>query len=155
MEGSLEAVDTSTAVEEPIQEIKEEEEEVITNTEVVVNEEEIVEEHQSILEEYHPLSDITEEPTNVEEKSEDQIALEKQLQEVQRQLLALSTLPSTIQATLDSVTKQLAELLPAFKLQKESFQIVKPPSPKPESPVDDKGFCFNKFNMKKYQNITF
>lgn len=75
-------------------------------------------------EDFNPLSDITEEPTNIEEptenKTEEELALEKQLQEVQRQLLALSTLPSTIQATLDSVTKQLAELLPAFKLQKEN-----------------------------------
>lgn len=48
-------------------------------------------------------------------KTEEEILIEKQLADVQRQLLALSTLPSTIQATLDAVTKQLAELMPALK----------------------------------------
>lgn len=48
-------------------------------------------------------------------KTEEEILIEKQLAEVQRQLLALSSLPSTIQATLDAVTKQLAELMPALK----------------------------------------
>lgn len=93
-------------------------------------------------EEFNPLSDITEEQTNIEEptedKTEEELALEKQLQEVQRQLLALSTLPSTIQATLDSVTKQLAELLPAFKLQKENAKIASAsPKLEVEEVVDD------------------
>ncbi|XP_036336297.1 titin-like [Rhagoletis pomonella] len=51
------------------------------------------------------------------EKTEEELALERQLTDVQRQLAALSSLPSTIQATLDAVTKQLAALLPAFQLQ--------------------------------------
>ncbi|XP_037933465.1 myosin-13 isoform X2 [Teleopsis dalmanni] len=51
------------------------------------------------------------------EKTEEELALEQQLASVQKQLAALSSLPSTIQATLDAVTKQLAELLPTFKLQ--------------------------------------
>lgn len=51
------------------------------------------------------------------EKSEEELALERQLADVQRQLAALSSLPSTIQSTLDAVTKQLATLLPAFQLQ--------------------------------------
>ncbi|XP_067644636.1 titin homolog isoform X2 [Eurosta solidaginis] len=51
------------------------------------------------------------------EKSEEEIALESQLADVQRQLAALSSLPSTIQATLDAVTKQLATLLPALQSQ--------------------------------------
>ncbi|XP_036335876.1 titin-like [Rhagoletis pomonella] len=51
------------------------------------------------------------------EKTEEELALERQLADVQRQLAALSSLPSTIQATLDAVTKQLAALLPAFQLQ--------------------------------------
>ncbi|XP_017080983.1 titin isoform X2 [Drosophila eugracilis] len=52
-------------------------------------------------------------------KTDEELALERQLADVQRQLAALSSLPSTIQSTLDAVTKQLAELLPTFKLQQE------------------------------------
>ncbi|XP_023169911.2 microtubule-associated protein futsch isoform X2 [Drosophila hydei] len=52
-------------------------------------------------------------------KTEEELALEKQLADVQKQLAALSSLPSTIQSTLDAVTKQLAELLPTFKLQQQ------------------------------------
>lgn len=50
-------------------------------------------------------------------RSEEELALEQQLKDVQKQLMALSSLPSTIQATLDAVTKQLAELVPTFRLQ--------------------------------------
>ncbi|BFF98832.1 nucleolar protein dao-5 [Drosophila madeirensis] len=52
-------------------------------------------------------------------KTEEEQALERQLADVQKQLAALSTLPSTIQSTLDAVTKQLADLLPTFKLQQQ------------------------------------
>lgn len=52
-------------------------------------------------------------------KTEEELALERQLADVQKQLQALSSLPSTIQSTLDAVTRQLAELLPTFKLQQE------------------------------------
>lgn len=48
-------------------------------------------------------------------KTDEELLIEKQLFDVQKQLLALSTLPLTIQATLDAVTKQLAELMPALK----------------------------------------
>uniref|UniRef100_T1PEE8 PDZ domain protein n=1 Tax=Musca domestica TaxID=7370 RepID=T1PEE8_MUSDO len=62
-----------------------------------------------------------EEVSNVAEveKTEEELALERQLVDVQRQLAALSNLPSTIQSTLDTVTRQLADLLPSFKLQQE------------------------------------
>lgn len=50
-------------------------------------------------------------------KTDEELLIEKQLSDVQKQLLALSTLPLTIQATLDAVTKQLAELMPALKHQ--------------------------------------
>lgn len=50
-------------------------------------------------------------------KTEEELLIEKQLSDVQKQLLALSTLPLTIQATLDAVTKQLAELMPALRHQ--------------------------------------
>lgn len=43
--------------------------------------------------------------------------LEKQLADVQKQLEALSHLPSTIQATLEAVTRQIAEIMPAFKIR--------------------------------------
>ncbi|KAH8270098.1 hypothetical protein KR018_003999 [Drosophila ironensis] len=55
-------------------------------------------------------------------KTEEELALERQLADVQRQLAALSSLPSTIQSTLDAVTKQLAELVPTFKLQQQAEQ---------------------------------
>lgn len=48
-------------------------------------------------------------------KTDEELLIEKQLSDVQNQLLALSTLPFTIQATLDAVIKQLAELMPALK----------------------------------------
>lgn len=104
-------------------------------------------------EEFNPLSDITEEPTNIieettEPKTEEELALEKQLQEVQRQLLALSTLPSTIQATLDSVTKQLAELLPAFKLQKEN-KLKAPSPPKIEETLEEGKLFETKIRKRK------
>ncbi|XP_055381011.1 golgin subfamily A member 6-like protein 1 isoform X2 [Condylostylus longicornis] len=65
------------------------------------------------------------------EKTEEEILLEKQLAEVQQQLQALSNLPNTIQATLDAVTKQLAELLP-------SINSIKKHSPVDISQVPDK-----------------
>lgn len=43
--------------------------------------------------------------------------LERQLLDVQNQLATLSTLPSTIQTMLESVSRQLNEILPAFKLR--------------------------------------
>ncbi|XP_018793530.1 PREDICTED: RE1-silencing transcription factor isoform X3 [Bactrocera latifrons] len=64
--------------------------------------------------------EVSTEPKNSipqREKTEEELALERQLADVQRQLAALSSLPSTIQSTLDAVTKQLATLLPAFQLQ--------------------------------------
>lgn len=50
-------------------------------------------------------------------KSPEDEILEKRLAEVQNQLAALSSLPSTIQATLEAVSRQLAELMPAFKIR--------------------------------------
>lgn len=41
------------------------------------------------------------------------LSVEEQLAQVQRQLLALSQLPSTIQVTLDAVTQQLAQIVSA------------------------------------------
>lgn len=41
--------------------------------------------------------------------------LEKQLADVQRQLLALSNLPQAIQATLDAVTSELAKIVPVIQ----------------------------------------
>lgn len=43
--------------------------------------------------------------------------LEKQLADVQQQLQALSHLPTTIQTTLETITKQIAEIMPAFKIR--------------------------------------
>lgn len=57
------------------------------------------------------------ESSSQREKTEEELQLEQQLAQVQQQLLALANLPSTIQSTLDAVTKQLSELLPTFKLQ--------------------------------------
>ncbi|XP_032309881.1 neurofilament heavy polypeptide isoform X8 [Drosophila ananassae] len=58
-------------------------------------------------------------PAATPPKTEEELALERQLADVQKQLAALSSLPSTIQSTLDAVTKQLADLLPTFKLQQQ------------------------------------
>ncbi|KAH8415595.1 hypothetical protein KR222_006005 [Zaprionus bogoriensis] len=67
------------------------------------------------------------EATTTVAKTEEELALEKQLADVQKQLAALSSLPSTIQSTLDAVTKQLAELLPTFKLQQQQQQQINEP----------------------------
>lgn len=48
-------------------------------------------------------------------KSAEDILLEKQLANVQKQLQTLSNLPTTIQATLDAVAKQLEDLIPAIQ----------------------------------------
>ncbi|XP_052846639.1 titin isoform X2 [Drosophila gunungcola] len=66
-----------------------------------------------------PPAEIVSTPT----KTDEELALERQLADVQRQLAALSSLPSTIQSTLDAVTKQLADLLPTFKLQQQEKQL--------------------------------
>ncbi|XP_030372141.1 uncharacterized abhydrolase domain-containing protein DDB_G0269086 isoform X2 [Scaptodrosophila lebanonensis] len=70
-------------------------------------------------------------------KTEEELALEKQLADVQKQLAALSSLPSTIQSTLDAVTRQLADLLPTLKLQQQQQQ--SSPSPPPQEPPHDEG----------------
>lgn len=49
--------------------------------------------------------------------SGEETQLEKQLLDVQNQLAALSNLPSTIQTMLESVSRQLNEIMPAFKLR--------------------------------------
>lgn len=59
---------------------------------------------------------------NVPNKMENQLVagnseLGKQLADVQKQLEVLSHLPSTIQATLEAVTRQIAEIMPAFKMR--------------------------------------
>lgn len=77
--------------------------------------EEIQEEN--VREEDAPSEDVVpdDNSVNIPSKTEEEIMIERQLADVQKQLLALSSLPSTIQATLDAVTKQLAELMPALK----------------------------------------
>lgn len=70
-------------------------------------------------------------------KTDEELALEKQLADVQKQLAALSSLPSTIQSTLDAVTKQLAELLPTFKLQQQEKEQQGQGEQEQESPIDE------------------
>lgn len=53
----------------------------------------------------------------IKENTVEETQLEKQLIDVQNQLAALSTLPSTIQTMLESVSRQLNEIMPAFKLR--------------------------------------
>lgn len=50
-------------------------------------------------------------------KTEDELLVERKLSDIQQQLLALSALPLTIQATLDAVTRQLTDLMPTLKAQ--------------------------------------
>lgn len=59
-------------------------------------------------------------PDLVGEEAEEQLTgipseLEKQLADVQKQLLALSNLPQAIQATLDAVTNEIAKIVPVIK----------------------------------------
>lgn len=53
------------------------------------------------------------------QKTEEEIFLEKQLKEVQSQLLALSNLPQTIQAALNEVTLKLSNIVPQIAQVKE------------------------------------
>lgn len=73
------------------------------------------------------------ESSSLREKTEEELQLEQQLAHVQQQLLALANLPSTIQSTLDAVTKQLSELLPTFKLQ---TKLVKEATPEIKAGVE-------------------
>lgn len=68
-------------------------------------------------EKYLPLYQIT-----VDEETS--ATLEEQLRAVQKQLEALSMLPSAIQNTLDAVSKQLASIVPA-KVENEDEGIDK------------------------------
>lgn len=47
-------------------------------------------------------------------KTAEELLVEKKLSDIQQQLLALSALPVTIQATLDAVSRQLTDLLPTL-----------------------------------------
>lgn len=47
-------------------------------------------------------------------KTAEELLVEKKLSDIQQQLLALSVLPVTIQATLDAVSRQLSDLLPSL-----------------------------------------
>lgn len=47
------------------------------------------------------------------------MSIEEQLAQVQEQLLALSRLPSTIQSTLNAVTRQLEKIASAAQLAEE------------------------------------
>lgn len=88
------------------------------------------------------VNDIVEdiaEPVRV--KSEEELMLEKQLCDVQKQLLALSTLPLTIQATLDAVTKQLAQLMPALHHQQMSAN--EPETNGLASPIPNEGMTIS------------
>ncbi|XP_055714911.1 titin-like isoform X2 [Phlebotomus papatasi] len=49
--------------------------------------------------------------------------LEEKLVDVQRQLLALSNLPHTIKATLDSVTEQLSKIVPVTKEESQEIPV--------------------------------
>lgn len=53
------------------------------------------------------------------QKTEEEIYLEKQLKEVQNQLMALSNLPFTIQAALNEVTLKLSSIVPQIAQVKE------------------------------------
>lgn len=100
------------------------------------------EEKQTILAEnteiQNELAEIVEK-TNEVQRSEEELALEQQLNDVQKQLVALASLPSTIQATLDAVTRQLSELLPTFQLIN---------SEKPDNNNQNQGKISK--NLKKY-----
>lgn len=76
-------------------------------------------------------------PSSKPNNPEDEI-LEQRLVEVQNQLAALSSLPSTIQATLESVSRQLAELMPAFRIR---------------TSIDISGCMNDESNLKLTENI--
>lgn len=65
---------------------------------------------------------------HTEETAEDEIsevssAFAEQLSSVQTQLMALSHLPKTIQATLDEITKQLQQLIPTNKRKQDESTV--------------------------------
>jgi len=50
----------------------------------------------------------------IAKKTPEELLLEQQLLDIQKQLLALSTLPTAIQSTLDAITNQLSKIVPAI-----------------------------------------
>lgn len=70
---------------------------------------------------------IVEEELEIIPKTKEELFLEQQLENVQKQLMALSNLPFTIQATLDAVTQQLNQLVPAIKNQTQQKRIKSEP----------------------------
>lgn len=90
---------------------------------------------ESIVENSEPTITENNEPT----KTEEELLIEKQLADVQKQLMALSTLPLTIQATLDAVTKQLADIMPTMKLQAPNKTGIQPISSDAGKEISDEG----------------
>lgn len=107
-----------------------------TNTEVLVQAQPEADPDMSIVEDgfaHAPSNAIVDQQPSKEktpepEKSPEDILLEKQLASVQQQLLALSSLPSTIQATLDSVARQLEELVPVIKSKTSAPKVSEAPA---------------------------
>lgn len=128
-----------------IEELKDEVAEMVSEAESVCEPEAAIEEivsngvkeielaaTQELIEDTHVAEVVSDEAANEEPveavriKSDEELLLEKQLIDVQKQLLALSTLPLTIQATLDAVTKQLAQLMPAVYNQQAPTECIEP-----------------------------
>jgi hypothetical protein len=103
-ERTEEFVQTEITVEEEFQAIAAES----LNSEQTKNQEEVEEEEE---EDESEEEDEDEQVTNNTDDSKDPV-LARQLTDVQNQLLALSQLPNTIQATLAAITQQIAHLLP-------------------------------------------
>lgn len=72
-----------------------------------------------------PTPKIVEAQDEIENK-EGQEEFSKQLASVQQQLIALQSLPNTIQATLDAITSQLTILLNPPKVEEKKVVIVEP-----------------------------
>jgi len=102
-----------------------------------------------MIEEVEPEKQPEPEPTpKIEEANvqEDPTEFAKQLAGVQQQLLALQSLPNTIQATLDAITSQLTFLLNPPKVEEKKVEVVEPlveepepeplPMPGPEPPMN-------------------
>lgn len=73
-------------------------------------------------------------------KTDEEIYLEKQLADVQQQLMALSNLPLTIQAALDEVTRKLSSIVPAIsqvKDRKNSRELVAVPTVEEEQQTQE------------------
>lgn len=115
----VKASEDKTPVADPVEDVSAKEDEIDLQTEEV---EELV---ASTADNEVPDLEVPQNEDMTENPDSDALSreLEEKLVDVQRQLLALSNLPHTIKATLDSVTEQLSKIVPVTKEESQEIPV--------------------------------